>query len=106
MENYFIKSGKGYNRLKISEVDYIFTEGNYSTFFTSSGKHVAKISMKQLGELIPSRVFVRVHRNYIVKFDNIQKIDPQKNVIHLEKTTIPIGKSFKKQLLKDMILLG
>ncbi|KAA3637526.1 MAG: LytTR family transcriptional regulator, partial [Bacteroidetes bacterium] len=60
----FIKSGKVYHRIKIDEVLYILTEGNYSTFYTSGSKYTAKISLKNAGEIIPSDIFIRVHRNY------------------------------------------
>lgn len=102
----FIKSGKVYKQIKIDEVLYIFAEGNYTTFFTSSGKHVAKISLRQVGEIISPVTFIRVHRNYMVRIDKIEKIDVQNNKIHLAERIIPIGKSFRKDLLEQIRILG
>lgn len=102
----FIKSGKVYKQIKIDEVLYILTEGNYTTFFTTTGKHVVKISLRQVGELISAGTFIRVHRNYMVRMDKIDKIDTQNNKIHLAERIIPIGKSFKKDLLEQIRILG
>jgi DNA-binding LytR/AlgR family response regulator len=102
----FIKNGKFYHRLKINEVDYIFTEGNYSTFFTLGGKHIAKISLKQVSDIIPSEIFIRIHRNYIVRFEKIDSIDMQNNKVFINGESIPIGKTFKKALLGEFLLLS
>jgi two-component system LytT family response regulator len=102
----FVKSGKVYHRIKMDDVLYILTEGNYSTFYTTTSKYTAKISLKQAGDIIPAQAFVRVHRNYIVCFDKIEKIDVQGNKIFMDDMTIPIGKSFKKDLLCKLTVLG
>ena len=90
----------------MDEVLYIFTEGNYSTFHTTESKHTAKISLRQAGDIIPPEVFIRIHRNYIVCFDKIDKIDVQGNKIFVNGQSIPIGKSFKKDLLYKLTVLG
>lgn len=105
-KKYFIKSGKVYHRLKVNDVDYIFAEGNYSTFFSVSGKHIAKISLKQVADIIPSEIFIRVHRSYIIRFDKIDSIDVQNNKVFINGKSIPIGKSFKKALLNEVMVLG
>ncbi|KAA3635527.1 MAG: DNA-binding response regulator, partial [Bacteroidetes bacterium] len=46
------------------------------------------------------------HRNYIVCFDKIEKIDVQGNKIFLNGEVIPIGKSFKKAFLGKLSVLG
>lgn len=102
----FVKGGKVYHRIRIDDVLFIFTEGNYSTFQTTESKYTAKISLTQAADIIPPEVFIRVHRNYIVCFDKIDKIDIQGNKIFINDRCIPIGKSFKKHLLSTLTVLG
>ncbi len=71
--------------------------GDYCKFITKDKTHLSYITLKKLVELLPNN-FVRVHKSFIVQFDKIDMVEG--NMIKISEITIPIGYSYKKDVLK------
>ncbi len=103
----FVKKGSNLLRLKFSEILWIEALENYVVFNTHNSKITIHFTMKAIEEKFPSPHFSRVHRSYIVNTKSISIIKENTLEIkygrHIE--TIPIGKSFKEGLLKDINLI-
>jgi DNA-binding LytR/AlgR family response regulator len=83
---------------KINYEDLIYIEGQkaYVTFHTSSKRVTALASLKDLEEKLPDKLFIRIHKSYIV---SIKKIDSlEGNMIEIGGKHLPIGKSYKKDV--------
>lgn len=100
-DNIVVKSG--YKIYKINYPDLICIEGQreYVTFHTTKQKITTLASLKELEEKLPSSLFVRAHKSYIVSIKHIELID--KNILHIAGRKIPIGASYKEELLKMLI---
>ena len=63
--------------------------------------------MKAIEQKLPSKKFTRVHRSYIVNTGSIEVIEDNSVIIKTEESTksIPIGKSYKEKLMKDINLI-
>lgn len=61
--------------LKVSEVDYIESEGNYVKLHVDSEHHLIKETMRSLEERLDAREFVRCHRSTIVNLNRIDRIE-------------------------------
>jgi two-component system, LytTR family, response regulator LytT len=55
-------------------------------------------SMKNMGELLPSEKFMRVHRSFIIALDHIDSVS--KNVIQTGDHQIAVGDNYKDQFLE------
>lgn len=90
-----------YSLLKIDLDDILFIEGldDYLKIHLVSGKPViARMTIKNVVEKLPSHQFVRVHRSYVVP---LQKISSVRNkMIHIANEEIPIGSSYEEIFLK------
>jgi two-component system LytT family response regulator len=97
-DSIFIKSG--YEQVKISYANILYLEsgGNYMSFILVDGRTVlSRLTMADALALLPSALFVRVHRSYIV---NKLKIDrAERHQLHIAQQTIPIGGAFNLALL-------
>ncbi len=102
---FFIKNGQTLHRLYLQEVQWISGEGNYTTFITSSRKFVVKISLKKTQRLLPEAFFVRVHRNYIVQLSKVSKIDTSNNLIFIDSQMLPMGRTYREEVLKKVVLI-
>jgi len=59
---------------------------------------VTQMNLKAIEDLLPSEVFCRVHRSYIV---NIKKVNAyNKTELFIEQTEIPIGDFYRNSFLK------
>ncbi len=61
-------------------------------------RFVVKISLNQLLEQLDSRLFIRIHRNFVVQITHIDNVDFAANELNIAGTTFPIGSKFKSGL--------
>jgi two-component system, LytTR family, response regulator len=93
----FIKTDNRMQKVNFSEILYVEGLGNYVTIHTSKGKFVTLLNVKDLEDNLPSEMFMRVHRSYIISLGKIEFVEG--NQIFLDKdTSIPLGETYKNQL--------
>lgn len=90
--SYFKVNGK---MVKINHTDIICAQSikDYIIIKTSNANYITHMTMKYLADLLPSKLFRRVHRSFIVGTNHITSIG--KNVIELGDLDVPIGESYK-----------
>lgn len=87
-------------RLKFDHILYIEGCKDYVKIFTPEGMMLTRLNLKNIQGQLPDDQFMRVHRSYIVSFSKITQF--QKNEIHLANKSIPIGESYKEEVLKKL----
>ena len=104
----FIKKNSTLVRLKYVEILWIEALENYVIFNTFKEKYTIHFTMKAIEQKLPSKKFTRVHRSYIVNTGSIEVIEDNSVIIKTEDSTksIPIGKSYKEKLMKDINLIN
>ncbi|MCP4439940.1 MAG: response regulator transcription factor [Aureispira sp.] len=94
----FVKADKKLIKIRFNDIFYIEGLKDYVILHTPNGRTVTLQTMKSLESKLPSDIFMRVHRSYII---NIKRIDiVEGNSVHINKKTIPIGKNYKEVLLE------
>jgi two-component system, LytTR family, response regulator LytT len=98
----FVKSN--YTLVKVNINDLIFVEAlkDYVIFNTKTARYVIHSTMKNMEEKLLSRNFIRVHRSYIVRLNDVQSVTPQSLTLESIAKEIPIGGSYKEGLLKKL----
>jgi len=88
--------------VKVNYNDFVFVqaERNYCVLQTTKRKYVLRTSLKSIIEDLPKESFVRIFRSILVNVQFVKSVDVSKNVLFLEDVELPIGKSYKKDLLK------
>jgi len=102
LERIVVKSG---NKIKVIPVDkilYLEAQDDYVMIYTSEGKSLKKGTMKYYEDNLDSSVFIRAHRSYLVRIDQVTTIEPftKENYIMKLKngTTIRISRSGMKNV--------
>jgi len=93
-----VKSGTEIHNIKIIDIKYIESAGNYVTFFLANKKYMSLKSMNKLLSELPSKIFYRAHKSYIINLNHISKIE--RHQVTIGKTKIPIGKIYRETFLK------
>lgn len=93
----FVKADKKLIKIRFDEINYIEGLKDYVILHTPNGRVVTLQTMKSLEVKLPSDIFMRVHRSFIVNLANISIIEG--NTVQIEKKIIPIGKNYKDVLL-------
>ena len=107
-EEIFIKKGSSLVKLKLKDIIYIEALENYVTLTTKDDKFTIHFTMKAIENQLPSGVFIRVHRSFIINKSMIQAI--KENALDLNVgnslKSIPVGKSFRDSLLNDINVMA
>ena len=92
-----------FSLIKLAIANIVFVEGldDYLKIHIENQKAlVARMTMKNLLEKLPSKDFVRIHRSFIVANNRVEKIKG-KNVIIAGKE-LPIGASFEDEAINKL----
>jgi len=98
---FFIKSGSKYE--KIYFIDILYVEGmqNYVTIFTTKGKYLTLLNLKDLEQNLDNKSFIRVHKSYIVSIGKIEAIEG--NEIFMQSSRIPISRNYREQVIEKVV---
>lgn len=107
-EEIFIKSGSSLVKLKLRDIIYVEALENYVTLNTNDEKYTIHFTMKAIESQLPSGLFLRVHRSFIVNKSMIQAIKENILEINIGGTIkgIPVGKSYRDSLLNEINVMA
>ncbi len=98
--NYIVvKSDHKLIKVYYNEILYLESLGDYVMFELSDGSQMKTLStLKGIASTLPSDIFVRVHRSFIV---NLSKVKiTERNTIIFGKKIIPISESYRTEVFR------
>lgn len=104
----FIKSStSSLVRLKYEDILWVEALENYVRINTFNSHYTIHFTMKAIEKKLPTQMFTRVHRSYIVNLSKIDMIEDNAVIIttKLENKSIPIAKSYKERLMKNINII-
>ncbi|MFK7808684.1 MAG: LytR/AlgR family response regulator transcription factor [Saprospiraceae bacterium] len=100
-------SHKGcYHNLRARDILWISSEGNYAHIYTKDKHYFNRISLSNLLKILPRFMFKKVHKCHVIRLDAIDHIDRSNNELVIAGHKIPIGRSYKSDLLGELNLIG
>lgn len=98
--NIVLKQDGVFYNLLFEDILFIKAYGNYINIYTVSKKILIRKKLHIIERQIPSSLFARSHKSYIVSLKNISKIVG--NRIFIKEHEIPIGVVYKSELMKKI----
>jgi len=92
-----IKADKKLHRIRQDEILYFESAGDYVKIFFKDQIIMAHETMKNLEQTLPSEMFFRTHRSYIVALDKITFIEG--NQLKIADVMVPVSLDKKEELL-------
>lgn len=93
-----VKADKKLHKLNFEEITYFNSIGDYLKIFMKNGKVIiTNETLKRIEESLPSDLFLRIHKSYIVAVRSILYIEGNQLVI--EGAALPIGLTYKEPLI-------
>jgi len=72
----------------------------YVAYYTPNGRILSLGSLKKLEIDLPKNQFLRIHKSYIISKSKVSTLEG--NMVHIGKEKIPIGASYREEVLKDL----
>jgi DNA-binding LytR/AlgR family response regulator len=93
------KSNKTTVQVMPEKIFFLQAFGNYvKVFVEKKGMILVQQKLQDFEDQLPSEIFIRCHKSYIVNKNHITRI--LKNEIEIQNTTIPIGITYRQNLNK------
>ncbi len=98
----YIKSGHAYLRVALVDLIFIKSDADYTELHTAEKKYLSGESLRYWEENLDPRLFIRVHKSYIIHTQKIEKIVG--NQIHtMTGEIIPLGRAFKDHFMDTFL---
>ena len=87
-------------------IHYIEAQDDYVMIYANEGRFLKQQTMKYYENCLDSKLFIRIHRSYIIKIDQIKQIEPYEKDSYIVKTAsgakLSVSKAGYKKL-KDIL---
>lgn len=97
----FVKSDYRMLRIPISQIKYVESMSEYVRIFVEgqSKPIISLMSMKKIEDFLPSTVFMRVHRSYLVNLNKIVEVSRMR-IVYDDDVSVPIGDMYKEKFFE------
>jgi len=96
----FIRHKEKMVKIMLADLLYLEADRNYSQLFTKEKEYVLAVTLKAIEEKLPKKLFLRIHRSYIVNLAHIEEVT--EGSVKIAEHSIPMGAGMREVLLKGM----
>src|SRR5436190_5769870 len=89
----FLNVQKKKVKILFSEILYIESQREYIKIVTTKKEYISKMSTHEIESLLPSNLFKRIHRSFIVSISKIESYTAE--AVEMSGVSIPIGRGYK-----------
>ena len=99
----YVKCDGIFIKLYFEQILFVQSQGDYVDFIIPDKKYLTHSTLKSIEDKLDKDLFFKVHRSYIVNLKKIDKIED--NVIVIGKHVIPISRTKKQDLFRQLSML-
>lgn len=103
VKEFYVNIDRRLIKIDFESVDVIEAKGDYIHIKTEKKNYVVHSTLKKIEVKLPSDMFLKVHRSYIINTKKI--IDIEDNSVLIKKDVIPVSRANRPELMKRLNLL-
>jgi DNA-binding LytR/AlgR family response regulator len=100
----FIRNKGNLVKVKFKDIIWLKGDGNYTTLVTRDNVYSLRNILKEFESVLPEDDFLRIHKSYMVRIDEINTINPR--IVTVGKDQIPVGRTYFQNLMNGINKLG
>jgi len=100
-DHFFIKCDNQIEKVFYADLLYAEAMLNYVMLYTSTKKMMVYVTIKGLEEQLPSNIFIKVHKSFIVNVNKIKSIEGNMLDIGIQKITI--SQNLKEKVIQEVV---
>lgn len=101
-----VRKGNAINLIPVEQIRYVEAQDDYVMIYHSSGKALKQQTMKYYEDNLSKKDFVRIHRSFIVKVEEIKSIEPYGKDNHIailhSGDKLPVSRAGFKNLKEEL----
>jgi two-component system, LytTR family, response regulator len=101
-----VRKGNAINLIPVEQVRYVEAQDDYVMIYHATGKALKQQTMKFYEDNLSKNDFVRIHRSYIVKVEEIKRIEPYGKDNHIailqSGDKLPVSRAGYKHLKEEL----
>lgn len=101
----FIKTGTTIEKVSLSDIYAIESEGNYCTVKTNRQEYVQRSSLTKMKEKLSEYGFIQINKSTILPIDRIDKINLATNEVIISSHQYTLSRNFRKGFIEKLNLL-
>jgi two-component system response regulator LytT len=101
--DFYVNIDRRLIKIDLQSIYLIEAKGDYINIKTEEKNYVVHSTLKKIEDKLPTSLFLKVHRSYII---NVKKIiDIEDNSVLIKKDVVPVSRSNRPELMKRLDLL-
>lgn len=100
-DHFFIKCDGQIEKVFYNDLVYAEAMLNYVMLYTVSRKMMVYVTIKSLEEQLPSNIFIKVHKSFIVNVHKIKSIEG--NILNIENEKITISQGLREKVINEIV---
>jgi two-component system LytT family response regulator len=87
-------------KISFSDILYIESQREYIKIVTAQQSYLTKMGTQEIEEMLPSSLFIRVHRSFIVALAKVNAYTAE--MLEVSGKPVPVGRTYKDSLEKRL----
>lgn len=101
----FIKTGNFIDKVNVSDIYAIESEGNYCTVKTNAKEYIQRSSLVKMKEKLESLDFIQINKSTLLPINGIDKVNLAENTIYIDGQTYTLSRNFRKEFVAALNLI-
>lgn len=101
--DFYVNIDRRLIKIDLPSIYLIEAKGDYIKIKTDTKDYTVHSTLKKIEEKLPTSLFLKIHRSYIINIKRI--IDIEDNSVLIKKDVIPVSRSKRPELMKRLDLL-
>jgi two-component system LytT family response regulator len=106
INRFVVRKGNSINLIPVEQIKYVEAQDDYVMIYHSAGKAMKQQTMKFCEDNLSKTDFVRIHRSYIVRIEEIKRIEPYGKDTHVAVLhtgdKLPVSRAGYKHLREEL----
>ncbi len=102
----FVKKQGKIFKVVIDDIEYVEVEENYCMLCSKAEKHMVRLSLTKIKDILYQKKFIQIHRKILVNLNRVKSLNLSENTVYLNSGShVTISDRYKKKFLQNHSIL-
>lgn len=98
LDNLLLQKNDHFERVLMKDILFFKADADYCTVYTKLGRFDYAVELTKLEPQLPTNLFMRVHKDYVVHVNAISGFEGR--FLYISENKIPVSKQYQDDVLK------